>query len=63
MSVDVLQSVIRVVFHERRLQYMEREQLDIWRQTRPGERIIEIGLISYDVSCDTGLFCYMLLRR
>jgi len=38
-----VQSVIRVVFHERRLQYMEREQLDIWRQTRPGERIVDIG--------------------
>ena len=31
------------MFHERRLQYMEREQLDIWRQTRPGERIIDVG--------------------
>ena len=41
-----MQSVIRVVFHERRLQYMEREQLAIWRQTRPGERIVDIGLLS-----------------
>jgi len=41
-----VQSIIRVLFHERRLQYMEREQLDIWRQTRPGERIIDIGLTS-----------------
>ena len=37
------QSVVRVVFHERRLQYMEKEQLDFWRQTRPGERIIDVG--------------------
>ncbi|KAG7167947.1 Alpha-globin transcription factor CP2-like [Homarus americanus] len=35
-------SVIRVCFHERRLQYMERQQLDSWRQMRPGERILEV---------------------
>lgn len=41
-----LQSVVRVIFHERRLQYMEREQLTLWRQTRPGERILDIGIIT-----------------
>ena len=34
---------MRVVFHERRLQYMEKEQLDVWKLTRPGERIVDIG--------------------
>jgi len=38
-----LQSIVRVVFHERRLQYMEKEQLDVWKLTRPGERIVDIG--------------------
>ena len=37
------QSIVRVVFHERRLQYMEKEQLDVWKLTRPGERIVDIG--------------------
>lgn len=41
-------SIIRVVFHERRLQYIEREQLDSWRQTHPGERIVDIDIpLSY----------------
>jgi hypothetical protein len=32
----------RVVFHDRRLQNQEEEQLKIWSQTRPGERFIEV---------------------
>ncbi|XP_069939785.1 transcription factor CP2 isoform X4 [Cherax quadricarinatus] len=43
-------SIIRVCFHERRLQYMERQQLDSWRQMRPGERILEVDIpLSYGV--------------
>nr|XP_045592539.1 transcription factor CP2-like protein 1 isoform X4 [Procambarus clarkii] len=43
-------SVIRVCFHERRLQYMERQQLESWRQMRPGERILEVDIpLSYGV--------------
>ncbi|KAG0695893.1 Transcription factor CP2 [Chionoecetes opilio] len=43
-------SVVRVCFHERRLQYMERQQLDSWRQMRPGERILELDIpLSYGV--------------
>ncbi|XP_050729461.1 transcription factor CP2-like isoform X3 [Eriocheir sinensis] len=43
-------SVIRVCFHERRLQYMERQQLDSWRQMRPGERILEVDIpLSYGI--------------
>jgi CP2 transcription factor len=42
----LLQSIVRVVFHERRLQYMEKEQLDVWKLTRPGERIVDIGKLS-----------------
>lgn len=39
-----LKSIVRVVFHERRLQYMEKEQLEVWKLTRPGERIVDIGM-------------------
>lgn len=37
------QSVVRVVFHDRRLQYTEQQQLDGWRWSRPGDRILDIG--------------------
>lgn len=43
-----LRSVIKVCFHDRRLQYMEKEQLDSWKQTRRGERILDIDIpLSY----------------
>jgi CP2 transcription factor len=48
--VDILQSIVRVVFHERRLQYMEKEQLDVWKLTRPGERIVDIGKLQFEIS-------------
>lgn len=37
------QSVVRVVFHDRRLQYTEQQQLEGWRWSRPGDRILDIG--------------------
>lgn len=37
------QSIIRVVFHDRRLQYTEHQQLEGWRWSRPGDRILDIG--------------------
>ncbi|XP_055312073.1 transcription factor CP2-like protein 1 isoform X2 [Sitodiplosis mosellana] len=44
----ILKSVIKICFHERRLQYMEREQMHLWQASRPGERIIEIDVpLSY----------------
>ncbi|XP_065370405.1 transcription factor CP2 isoform X2 [Calliphora vicina] len=44
----ILKSVIKICFHERRLQYMEREQMQQWQASRPGERIIEVDLpLSY----------------
>lgn len=43
-----LRSTVKVCFHERRLQYMEREQLELWMTTRPGERILDIDIpLSY----------------
>ncbi|KAI5635100.1 CP2 transcription factor domain-containing protein [Phthorimaea operculella] len=37
----ILKSVIKICFHERRLQYMEREQIAQWHAERPTERIVE----------------------
>ncbi|KAG5676766.1 hypothetical protein PVAND_006575 [Polypedilum vanderplanki] len=44
----IMKSVIKICFHERRLQYMEREQMCIWQSSRPGERILDIDIpLSY----------------
>ncbi|KAM9000161.1 transcription factor CP2-like protein 1 isoform 1-T1 [Sarcophilus harrisii] len=40
----LLKSVVRVVFHDRRLQYMEQQQLEGWRWSRPGDRILDIDM-------------------
>jgi len=46
----LLRSVVRLCFHERRLQYMEREQIAAWRMSRPGDRIMEIDVpLSYGI--------------
>ncbi|KAI4468715.1 transcription factor cp2 [Holotrichia oblita] len=45
-------SVIRICFHERRLQYMEKEQMTLWQKSRPGDRILEVDVpLSYGL-CD-----------
>nr|XP_044601733.1 transcription factor CP2-like protein 1 isoform X1 [Equus asinus] len=41
---QLLKSVARVVFHDRRLQYTEQQQLDGWRWSRPGDRILDIDV-------------------
>ncbi|XP_065167061.1 transcription factor CP2-like protein 1 isoform X2 [Atheta coriaria] len=44
----LLRSVIKICFHERRLQYMEKEQMTSWQQSRPGDRILEVDVpLSY----------------
>ena len=44
----VMKSIIKICFHERRLQYMEKEQMHIWQSSRPGERILDIDIpLSY----------------
>lgn len=49
---SLFQSIIRICFHERRLQYMEREQMSLWQQSRPGDRILEVDVpLSYGL-CD-----------
>ncbi|KAL3288835.1 hypothetical protein HHI36_003282 [Cryptolaemus montrouzieri] len=44
----MLKSVIRICFHERRLQYMEKEQMALWQKARPGDRILDVDVpLSY----------------
>ncbi|XP_043482988.1 transcription factor CP2-like protein 1 isoform X2 [Leptopilina heterotoma] len=44
----ILKSTIRICFHERRLQYTEREQILAWQRARPGERLLEVDVpLSY----------------
>ncbi|CAH1776281.1 unnamed protein product [Owenia fusiformis] len=44
-------SVIKVAFHDRRLQYMEKEQIDNWKCTRPGDRLLDIDIpLSYGLN-------------
>ena len=46
-----LKCTMRICFHERRLQYMEAEQIGEWRNAHPGERILDIDLpLSYGVA-------------
>ncbi|XP_061110787.1 upstream-binding protein 1 isoform X3 [Conger conger] len=39
-----VKSIVRVVFHDRRLQYMEHQQLEGWRWNRPGDRLMDIDI-------------------
>ncbi|XP_070630548.1 transcription factor CP2-like [Bos indicus] len=41
----LLKSVVHVVFHDRHLQYTEQQQLDGWRWSWPGDRILDITLL------------------
>ncbi|KAJ8683910.1 hypothetical protein QAD02_019702 [Eretmocerus hayati] len=44
----IFKSTIRICFHERRLQYTEREQILAWQRARPGERLLEVDVpLSY----------------
>lgn len=43
LNTKYVKSIIRVVFHDRRLQYTEHQQLEGWRWSRPGDRILDIG--------------------
>ncbi|XP_044028209.1 upstream-binding protein 1 isoform X1 [Siniperca chuatsi] len=40
----MVKSVVRVVFHDRRLQYTEHQQLEGWRWNRPGDRLLDIDI-------------------
>jgi len=46
-----LRSTIRICFHERRLQYIESEQIAEWARTHPNERILEVDApLSYGMA-------------
>ncbi|KAJ1135318.1 hypothetical protein NDU88_001758 [Pleurodeles waltl] len=40
----LVKSVVRVVFHDRRLQYTVRQQLEGWKWSRPGDRILDLDI-------------------
>ncbi|XP_031749405.1 transcription factor CP2-like protein 1 [Xenopus tropicalis] len=44
LNTKYIKSILRVVFHDRRLQYMEHQQLEGWRWSRPGDRILDIDI-------------------
>ncbi|XP_041505059.1 transcription factor CP2-like protein 1 isoform X2 [Microtus oregoni] len=44
LNTKYVKSIIRVVFHDRRLQYTEHQQLEGWRWSRPGDRILDIDV-------------------
>ncbi|XP_051948650.1 upstream-binding protein 1-like isoform X2 [Xyrauchen texanus] len=39
-----VKSLVRVVFHDRRLQFMEQQQLEGWKWNRPGDRLLDIDI-------------------
>uniref|UniRef100_A0A3P8WBR1 Transcription factor CP2-like 1 n=1 Tax=Cynoglossus semilaevis TaxID=244447 RepID=A0A3P8WBR1_CYNSE len=49
ISSKYVKSIVRVVFHDRRLQYMEYQQLERWRWNRPGDRILDIIPLSVGI--------------
>ena len=40
----LVKSQIRVVFHDRRLQYTEYQQFESWKSNRPGDRLLNIDV-------------------
>ncbi|KAJ8012585.1 hypothetical protein DPEC_G00044390 [Dallia pectoralis] len=44
ISSKCVKSIVRVVFHDRRLQYSEHQQLQGWKWNRPGDRILDIDV-------------------
>uniref|UniRef100_G3UHZ0 Upstream-binding protein 1 n=4 Tax=Loxodonta africana TaxID=9785 RepID=G3UHZ0_LOXAF len=44
LSGKLVKSIIRVVFHDRRLQYTEHQQLEGWRWNRPGDRLLDLDI-------------------
>ncbi|XP_041100803.1 upstream-binding protein 1 isoform X4 [Polyodon spathula] len=44
LNSKIVKSIVRVVFHDRRLQYMEHQQLEGWRWNRPGDRLLDVDI-------------------
>ena len=50
MKGKMLRTILRICFHDRRLQYMEKELIDQWKDQRPDERILEVDIpLSYGI--------------
>ncbi|CAD5119091.1 DgyrCDS7736 [Dimorphilus gyrociliatus] len=43
-SLNDMKSIIRIIFHERKMQFTEKELLDRWRNEHPGKRFIDVDL-------------------
>uniref|UniRef100_A0AAR2KCT9 Upstream-binding protein 1 n=1 Tax=Pygocentrus nattereri TaxID=42514 RepID=A0AAR2KCT9_PYGNA len=44
LNNKTVKSIVRVVFHDRRLQYMEHQQLEGWKWNRPNDRLLDIDI-------------------
>ena len=44
LSSKLVKSQVRVVFHDRRLQYTEYQQFESWKSNRPGDRLLNIDI-------------------
>ncbi|XP_043544828.1 transcription factor CP2-like protein 1 isoform X3 [Chiloscyllium plagiosum] len=44
ISGKMVKSIVRVVFHDRRLQYTEHQQLEGWKWNRPGDRLLDLDI-------------------
>ncbi|XP_048416261.2 transcription factor CP2-like protein 1 isoform X5 [Stegostoma tigrinum] len=44
LNGKMLKSIVRVVFHDRRLQYSEHQQFQGWKWNRPGDRLLDIDI-------------------
>ncbi|XP_061678657.1 upstream-binding protein 1 isoform X2 [Syngnathoides biaculeatus] len=44
LTNKLVKSTVRVVFHDRRLQYTEHQQLEGWKWNRPGDRLLDIDI-------------------
>lgn len=42
----VFRSIVRLCFHDRRLQFSEREQIALWEDSHPNDRILQVGNIN-----------------
>uniref|UniRef100_A0A4W3JBW4 Upstream-binding protein 1 n=1 Tax=Callorhinchus milii TaxID=7868 RepID=A0A4W3JBW4_CALMI len=44
LNEKMVKSIVRVVFHDRRLQYTEHQQLEGWKWNRPGDRLLDLDI-------------------
>lgn len=51
MKGKMLKTILRVCFHDRRLQYIEKELIEQWKEQRPSERALEVDIpLSYGIN-------------